>query len=172
MVILNLRKKDWLDAKSQICFPGSKFAFPRTWPWSKTNLERGHVFSFSIFAIPMQICVFPYKGWQWRRDFSITFSASIHTMTKVENRDFALIFFRRASFQYPFISKPFRNSNSYHEFLSPFGTRNAHLKFSVSYHNLGFSKMFVTLHHYPLYGKTQICLGRAKIKKNKNMAPF
>ena len=30
MVIFNLRKKDWLDAKSQICFPGSKFAFPRT----------------------------------------------------------------------------------------------------------------------------------------------
>ena len=63
-VIFNLRKKYWLDVKTQICFPGSKFAFPRTWPWSDVILERGHVFSFSIFAIPMQICVFTYKGWQ------------------------------------------------------------------------------------------------------------
>ena len=37
MVIFNLRKKYWLNGKSQICLPGSKFAFPRTWPWSKMN---------------------------------------------------------------------------------------------------------------------------------------
>ena len=57
MVIFNLRKKYWLNGKSQICLPGSKFAFPRTWPWSKMILEV-HVFIFSIFAIPMQICDF------------------------------------------------------------------------------------------------------------------
>ena len=135
MVIFNLRKKHWLNVKSQICLPGSKFAFPRTWPCYNMNLERGHVFIFSIFAIPMQICDFTSKGWWWRSDFSSFFlhwSSPYHYDQNWKKR-FCIHFFRKASFQYPFINKPFRNSNSYHEFLSLFGTRNAHLKFSVSY---------------------------------------
>ena len=34
------------------------------------------------------------------------------------------------------MSKPFKNGKSYHTFLSPFGTKNAHLKFSVSYNDI------------------------------------
>ena len=53
MVMFNLRKKHWPWVKTQICFPGLKFVFPRTWPWSNMILEWGHVFSFSIFAFPL-----------------------------------------------------------------------------------------------------------------------
>ena len=32
MDMFNLRKKYWPWVKAQICFPGQKFVFPRTWP--------------------------------------------------------------------------------------------------------------------------------------------
>ena len=81
MVIFNLRKKDWLDAKSQICFPGSKFAFPRTWPWSIMTLERGHFFSFFDFCDFYANLWFCVQGVAIRSDFFIVFSTLIHAIS-------------------------------------------------------------------------------------------
>ena len=73
---------------------------------------------------------------RWPYGPCFTIFLHLHTLNHYDQnwkRRFCIHFFRKASNWYPFISKPFRNGNSYHRFLSPFGPRNAHLKFSVSY---------------------------------------
>ena len=49
VVIFNIRKKYWMRLKPQICCPGLKFVFPKTWPRT----------------FPILIGVFTHEAWQW-----------------------------------------------------------------------------------------------------------
>ena len=95
MIIFNLRKKHWIRVKPQICFPGLKFVFSRTWPRSIMILERGYVFIFFDFYISHTNLWFHLqevvlKKWFFHHFFCVY--ALLITMTKTETRDFVFIF--------------------------------------------------------------------------------
>ena len=82
------------DAKTQICFPGSKFAFPRIWPWSIMNLERAMYLVFTFLGFLCKFVFLRTRGGNKEWFFHCFFCIDPHliTMTKIENRGFALIF--------------------------------------------------------------------------------
>ena len=88
MVMFNLRKKHWPWVKTQICFPGLKFVFPRTWPRSYMILARGYIFNFFDLCVSFAIfAIFCTKGGDEDVVFSSFFCviAITNTINNTEN---------------------------------------------------------------------------------------